>query len=84
MASALSNLVSEPKDISSVGRFLTKLATSVGLAKRLPQKKIDAVDVEKRQKKIDAVDVEKRSPQKKIDAVDVEKRQKKIDAVDVE
>jgi hypothetical protein len=81
MASALSNLVSEPKDISSVGRFLTKLATSVGLAKRLPQKKIDAVDVEKRQKKIDAVDVEKR--QKKIDAVDVEKRspQKKIDAV---
>jgi hypothetical protein len=82
MASALSNLVSEPKDISSVGRFLTKLATSVGLAKRLPQKKIDAVDVEKRQKKIDAVDVEKR--QKKIDAVDVEKRQKKIDAVDVE
>jgi hypothetical protein len=82
MALASSNPVSKPHDLGSVKSFLTNLIVPVGLAKRMPQKKIDAVDVEKRQKKIDAVDVEKR--QKKIDAVDVEKRQKKIDAVDVE
>lgn len=70
-----------PERIESV---LTELNAPEPWEKRSPQKKIDAVDVEKRQKKIDAIDVEKRSPQKKIDAVDVEKRQKKIDAVDVE